>query len=491
MFKNKPVSALFLTITLFTLLWACTSGAMFDGFKKNISQCYAYAASYFNSKQLDIPQPLKPFGSDEAKKNAYRNLVALEEKILPNMVDYDENYSVSQAIQDIETEAHRDDLIIFYQRLFRSIVVEDIKNKEPYTISLGLKIGEDGNIIMENLPLSVDEKEKQNVLLTRLNIDPKDASALKELKELYKTKKNTSKSAERLFPKIVVLKDDDTTLSSLDAEAIYNGRTQEIYICEKDLSLLTCGTFIHEFTHRLQDLYAQIEGGITFKPLTEEYDDVRFPTRVAMEKEAESRMINLHPNPGYFAKQLEKKSKNQVAEYEATEKTLTKKELQKNLMPALGMQADEMFPYLTTAQSYGATLKNFNLKGNSKWEQLAIGTYERRKNIEKNISSFERENMNGLIAEFYPRYSLLAAQTNAVITWFNEKNLKMLANKNLTPEQKSKITASNPLTGSKELFDIRCKVLKELEEEEKRAKNKHPFPMKFSVDFSKKFENKN
>ncbi len=439
---------------------------MFDSFKKNISQCYAYAVSFLNNKQSNIPQTLKPFGSDDTKKNAYRNLV-VEEKILPNIVDYDENYSVSQAIQDIETEAHRDDLIIFFQRLFRSIVVEDIKNKEPYTISLGLKMGEDGTITMDNLPLTSEEAEKQNQLLLCLSIDPKDASALKELKKLYETKENPSKSAEQLFPKIVVLKDGDTTLSSLSANAMYDIETQEIYICKDNLSILNCLTLIHESTHHLQDLYAQSMGGVGFRPLT---NDVRLPNKVVIEKEAESRKINLHPDPYYSAKQLEKKLKAEVAEFKASNKTLTKEELQKHLKPSLGMQADEVFPYLTTAQAYAATLKNFNLKGNSKWEKLAMDAYERRKDIEKNISSLEKSKALGRRNMVYPTYSSLTAQTDAIMMIYNKRKSEMLANKKLTPEQKSKIMAFDPLTGSKEFFDIKRKVLKELEDE----KNKKP-----------------
>ncbi len=446
MFKNRPLNksipALMLTITLFTLLWGCTSGAMFDSFKKNISQCYAYAASYLNSKQSDIPQPIKPFSSDEEKKKAFRAL-KISEDLQPCIVDYDENYCISKTIQDIEEVEHKGDVIAFIERLARDVVKHDIENKEPYTIALGLKLEADGTISMQQSPCSdVSSAISQNELLFRLSINPKDTGARKKLKELYQKNRNLSQKSDKLFPAFVLLsKAKMGERASADTTAGYQKSSNSVYLREgnlEDICNLT-QTVLHELTHFRQWLHGTDGlGGLEIGVMTPKYNSPNIPHEVACELDAEKQSIDLYPAKELYAKRLEKNIKKNGEIIETVD--LLKR-----------------FPYFSNGHCYRKICKHLGCTG----KPACIDITRESEELRKGIMIILKKGLGKNLYHILETYAKLA-------------------------QNQYKFDA-----GSKEFFDIKCKILKELDEENQRALTKKPFPMSFSVDFSKKFENKN
>lgn len=308
MFKNRQSTAL-LTTTLFTLLWSCTSGAML---KKDTVVAAMSTIAYPTFKQL-----IKKENIDEQE------------------------------------------LKLFYRGRFEDIVKDEIKNSEPYTRCLGLKITNDDKLTMERLPTADEEGEKIAVLFAQLYQDQNNASLLSQVQDFYKGKMNVTKSADPFFPEIVVKsksellehfkKLNNITSAPKELNALFDPTLMKIIVTKEGLSLENCHVMFHEFTH-----LRQLRNGLEL--CAGYYRTLKKPTlplALAMELEAEFYAIHGHPNKKYllnkYAKKLSKTPYNQ---------RLMIKEIQEN------------FPYFTAPFSYGYITTNFNVKLDPKLEKI-------------------------------------------------------------------------------------------------------------------------
>ncbi len=197
---------------------------------------------------------------------------------------------------------------------------------------------------------------------------PMLATHHKELKVFYKklfkfiVKKEYPVCSGLLFPKIVVLENNTTEINT-NTGACYNHKKNRILIRKKDVSITNCLTFLHEFAHCLQ--YINDTTATTHykqgKPLVHQKNVL---DRIKCEIDAELFSIMHHPDPEHLLKQLEEHMRYYTDDTEETEKH---------------------FPYFTSPQKYAKALDFFKLKGNLKWEKLAIKAYKERENLEKNI----------------------------------------------------------------------------------------------------------
>ncbi len=453
MFKNRQSTAL-LTITLFTLLWSCTSGAMNEQLPNETT------GSIEKNEKNEKNKVIKPFATDQEAKEEYLRLWEKEEALTKIGPPEQGNFSFKKTENEIAWEAYYEELQLFYQRLFRSIVKKDIENKAEYTISLGLRVTNDGALTMDRLPITEDEAWQQNALLFKLSIDPDDVSALEELKKLYEIKKKPSKSADQLFPKIILASKDKLINQN---EGGYLPSKHEIWLLREKFSIKFCRTFIHEVTHLRQRYKSYEMGGIYSKPIAQEYDSPSYPGQIAAEIDADVQSIVCHPHPEQLLKELEEiMSKNEKdIDYE-----------ERKTMYA------NYFPYLAPSHLYAIALEQFKLMGNEQYVEFAKKSYEDRKKFEKNfITNFMSssiktdENADAMWLPLLKNHYALTKNCNAHTTIDIRiptiiKSIFTLKWANVP----TTFNTLNPLAGSKEFFDIKRKVLKELEDE----KNKKP-----------------
>lgn len=203
-------------------------------------------------------------------------------------------------------------------------------------------------------------------------------------KRLFKliAKKEYHVCASHLFPKIVMLKNDTKKISTR-AQAIYQLKKNRILIRKKDVSITNCLTFLHEFAHYLQDIGITTTSGKNARQ--------NQPNSIAREVDAELFSITHHPDPGHLLKQLEERMQHYT---EGTE------------------DAKKCFPYFTSPQKYAKALDFFKIKGNMKWEKLAIKAYKERERLEKNITkiwvqAYKDEGHPLSILKKYPTYCWL------------------------------------------------------------------------------------
>lgn len=182
----------------------------------------------------------------------------------------------------------------FIKKICIDIVKNDIKKGAPYTIALGLKIGNNNQITMELLPLNDKTKVIHNRLLFALKLNPEDKQALQELQKLNadRVNKSESKSAESFFPKITLALQANPT-----SGASYDCSNNTIYIHSKSwLSAHCLHKIIHEFIHRLQHAASNELGGVYAGPLDKERY-AHLYNLIAIEVEACRKSIENHPDP--------------------------------------------------------------------------------------------------------------------------------------------------------------------------------------------------
>ncbi len=310
MFKNRPLNksipALMLTIIL---LWSYTSGAIF---KKNTFVAAMSTMAYPTFKQL----------------------------IKKETIDEQE-------------------LKLFYRGRFEDIVKNNIKNSEPYTRCLGLKITNNDKLTMDRLPTTDEEGEKIAVLFAQLYQDQSNTNLLSKVQDFYKGKINVTKSADPFFPEIVVKskseliehfkKLNNVTSAPKELNALFDPTLMKIIVTKEGLGLENCHVMFHEFTH-LRQLRHGLELCAGY------YRTLKKPTlplALAMELEAEFNAIHGHPNKKYLLNQYEKKLSK--ATYQDQKAMI--KEVQAN------------FPYFTAPFSCGYLATNFGLKLDPKLEK--------------------------------------------------------------------------------------------------------------------------
>lgn len=320
----QKTSRLLVLFFITALLWPGSSEAMFANLKNAISHSFVYAASFLNStsKTATIQKTIKPFGKSE-KKKAFRALVA-RENLMSGIIDYDENYGITQAIYDNGMSTHLETLIIFFQRLFRSIVKKDIQNKQPYTVDLGLTVADDGTILMETMPMDLKEKWQQiadgtknikgSVTVEQLIdiCDRKtiptitDIKILELLKQtLYLKKTNPTKNSDCLFPLISIVSGAELEKKiGPGFEGCYSGEENKIYIQDTHFTASDGELILHEFGHTRQFRNAgtkKIYGAlpITTLPLPLAIKD-------AVEYDADHEMLYTHPDKLFLLEKLHK-----------------------------------------------------------------------------------------------------------------------------------------------------------------------------------------
>lgn len=346
------------------------------------------------------------------------------------MIDYDENYGISQALHDIELEQYRDDLKIFFLRLFMDMVKTDIKNREAYTIALGITVEENGNINMKypDKLLSGAMGEEIDLLHTLMR-KPKDKKAINRLKEIIKENQKSKMAAVSLLPNI-------RFEEQLPGMGCYFPGDNTIEINSNGEYCQMTRTALHELTHHRQFLQANALGALHMPgvPVKSKLHRSKRPLLVLNEEEAEQQSLDWYPDKPYLLSILADDINGQ------------------ELCP------NSIYPYFDEFDQYAWILKSVEL-GNRDHE-LVQRILEKRKS-EKKLAPL----LCG--ASVYPEYNRLVEDKFYKLT----KNLASLMFHTNDDAKLEKI--------------LRGKALQEIEEEEKNV-GKSPFPMKFS----KKFENR-
>ncbi len=370
---------------------------------------------------------LKPKDTEQEElKKEYRQLLKRELALEPTTLQYIKGFFIQDTKWENDVAQYRKDLLLFFHKLFRHVVKHDIKNKAAYTISLGLKIANDGTLTMERSPLDPCDACYQHELLSDLSMNPNDESAIERLKKIYGASKNPSKSAGAIFPGIFIIKNDDTTTHSGLIPAWYAGGWEnKIYVREQCLSIRHCRIFLHEFTHALQRLQGKEIGG--YKPGSiaspQNMHAGKIMTKIMSEIEAEARSIQFHPDPEDLLLTLENQWWNWAESMESR------------------------FPYFTIPEEYALALEYFKLQGNPKYAQSAKIALDRRKG----------ESLR--IIETYVRILHKEAPISEIQAYPACLELLVKELRNTDPE------------GCKKFFDIKCKVLG-IGQEEKKLENK-------------------
>jgi hypothetical protein len=431
MFKVKSIAALFFATAL---SWGCSDEAMFSN--KNDQLPNEVNEKIEKDEKNSF---IKAFASAKEAEDEYMRLWEQEQLLTKNS---DESMRAN----------HEAELMLFYQKLFRFIVKKDIKNKEPYTIVLGLKVKSDDTITdsiltMERLPISQAKAYKCNSLCFELLINGEDLTLLNQLKQLQKTNDSLDKSAESLFPKIV-LADKDTFMENELGR--YCVETGEILIPKNIFSLTRCREILHEFAHFKQHLNGLQTGGILPKPLCKKCPPC--PTQIALELDAEMESISQHPCPTHLIKLLE--SLMDTTYVNCSEDEIYKEITLKN------------FPYLSEADIYATACKYHHLASAKKWYSFTNNLRQRRMDTADGIINTCLEHLQEKEWPKKEKYNRCLGLINREIncaTKFKKYvcNLKFtLCKKEKSPEKINQIQVapSYPI-GSKEYFEIICRAL--------------------------------
>ncbi len=440
MFKNRQSTAL-LTITLFTLLWSCTSGAMNEQLPNETT------GSIEKNEKNEKNKVIKPFATDQEAKEEYLRLWEKEEALTKIGPPEQGNFSFKKTENEIAWEAYYEELQLFYQRLFRSIVKKDIENKEPYTVILGLKVKDDGSLTMERLPITFGQRDGHNTLLFTLSLYPNNKQCLNLLKLLNKPNDDPAKSADQFFPKIFLASANQIE-NGLDGE--YKEEYNVIFIPKHTFSLVCCTNILHEFAHARQRCQVGGKAYVLNKIFS------TFPYSIALELDAEDESIKHHPCPEHLL-------------------TLIEKFYQKERLHGEAYKKSKMsFPYYTFSEKYWATCTHHKLTGDP------ILLPEAKEVHQKLTKKFEHIinmclNPNEIVKKKYPSCLLLTKESCALAQLFKLRTDSIREKLLQTEKSSNKIeaieNAPNPITGCEKYFEIKCKALG-IGQEDKKLENK-------------------
>ncbi|MCL5436472.1 MAG: hypothetical protein M1549_01170 [Candidatus Dependentiae bacterium] len=418
--KNRPLTALMLASIL---TWSCGSDAMQTTVTQNI------LSKKIESTAGSSAEPIKAFTSKKETKNAYEELWMKEQKLL-----LAKECNVEKDINKKAWQAYCAELMHFYQKLFRLIVIRDIDEQKLYTIILGLSYKTDGTLTMARIPLAHDQLAKHNALLFKLSIYPDDPVLLNELQEYHKPNTAPGQSADQFFPAIVLKSDID-----LEITGIYDANQNNILVAPRRFSLAQCTVMLHEFTHARQR--CQI-GGIS-QLMNNFYHEL--PFSIARELDAEFESIRHHPHPKHLLELIEPRYRGILKKGWAEE------------------MAEQSFPYFPPAEKYLRTCAYHKLWGNSELHELAKKTHQVLKQKMPNIIQACIDLSPEEAQKKYPCCSRAMEENYGYEQGLSSRSKKLRElllkkEKSGTLIERIKKTPSY-LRGCKHYFEIKCKAL--------------------------------
>lgn len=370
--------------------------------------------------EVKIAKNYRPFANKTEVANRYEELRKKELKLL------------SENATTIEIHKYQEELMDFYNRLFATIVKEDIEAGKIYTKLLGMKVKPDGSLTMTLRPITFQEALQYRVLLCNiLAHGEKQPIILQALAKLTEAQINKNNSADSFFPTIHLLANDTTELPVF-ALAGYNRTNNTINIRKRDFLITNCFTFIHEFTHCRQNRLALLTGGLQSTTLTPvNTKEVFIP--IYAENEADSEGIRHHPAPKALAESFLAKCTSQLNK--------TPEQIKKaciNIMSGA--------PYLSDLECYIITCKTHALEIPKNFKPVTDAFWKKREEVVNALTLFENgESPQKIKPSYFTAYTRLFSQ-NALNTVTTKEQLTPHLNKLAVSWQASWLALTLPIT---------------------------------------------